>query len=63
MRNDYIQYLSDLHIKEVDDLLQRFMRGELSRQEFDVQIIEWAVTETSFIKNEKIENLFFLRTK
>lgn len=57
MRNDYIQYLSDLHIKEVDDLLQRFMRGELSRQEFDVQIIECAVTETSFIKNEKIENL------
>lgn len=57
MRNDYIKYLSDLHIKEVDDLLQSFFRNEIERLEFDIQIIEWAFTESNFIKNEKIESL------
>lgn len=57
MRNDYIQYLNDLHITDVDDLLQRFLLKEIDRQEFDMRIGEWAFSEQNFVKDKKIENL------
>ena len=47
-----------MKIKEVDELLNNYFEDKITFAEFDLRIIQWAVNERVFIKNEKIENQY-----
>lgn len=57
MRTEYIQYLRDLNLKQVDELLDLYFEDQISVVEFDSQITQWAINERGFIKGQKIERL------